>query len=51
VVLSPDIIDYYAKNAERFFAPEALKPSSSEAQIESVLFGVQPMNVRFGALV
>jgi succinate-semialdehyde dehydrogenase / glutarate-semialdehyde dehydrogenase len=51
VVLSADIIDYYAKNAERFFAPEPLKPSSSEAQIESVLFGVQPMNVRFGALV
>jgi flavin-dependent dehydrogenase len=50
VVLSADIIDYYAKNAERFFAPEPLKPSSSEAQIESVLFGVQPMYLRFGAL-
>src|SRR5580704_3300494 len=48
VVLSADIIDYYAKNAERFLAPEHLKPSSGEAQIEStpfgVLFGVQPWN-------
>jgi hypothetical protein len=48
VVLSAEIIDYYA---ERFFAPEPHKPSSGEAQIESVLFGVQPMNPRFGALV
>ena len=48
VALSADIIDYYAKNAERFLAPEPLKPSSGEAQIESVpfgvLFGVQPWN-------
>ncbi|MEO8050306.1 MAG: NAD-dependent succinate-semialdehyde dehydrogenase [Acidobacteriota bacterium] len=48
VVLSADIIDYYAKNAERFLAPERLKPSSGEAEIESsplgVLFGVEPWN-------
>jgi succinate-semialdehyde dehydrogenase/glutarate-semialdehyde dehydrogenase len=48
VMLSADIIDYYAKNAERFLAPEHLKPSSGEADVESspfgVLFGVQPWN-------
>ena len=48
VVLSADIIDYYAKNAERFLAPEQLKPSSGEADVESspfgVLFGVEPWN-------
>ena len=48
VVLSADIIDYYAKNAERFLAPEHLKPSSGEATVVStplgVLFGVQPWN-------
>ncbi len=48
VALSADIIDYYAKNAERFLAPEKLRPKSGEAVIESspfgVLFGVQPWN-------
>ena len=48
VALSADILDYYASNAERFLAPEQLKPSSGEAQVESspfgVLFGVQPWN-------
>src|ERR1700736_2226325 len=48
VALSADIIDYYAKNAERFLAPESLKPSSGEAEVESspfgVLFGVEPWN-------
>src|SRR5664280_3511880 len=48
VVLSADIIDYYAKNAERFLAPQHLEPGSGEAEIESsplgVLFGVQPWN-------
>ncbi len=48
VVLSADIIDYYAKNAERFLATEHLNPSSGEADVESspfgVLFGVQPWN-------
>ena len=51
VVLSADIIEYYAKNAERFLAPEILKPSSGEAEIVSspfgVLFGVQPWNFPF----
>jgi len=48
VVLSADIIEYYAKNAESFLAPEHLQPSSGEAEIVStplgVLFGVQPWN-------
>jgi len=48
VELSADIIDYYAKNAERFLAPEHLKLSSGQAEVEStplgVLFGVQPWN-------
>ena len=48
VVLSADIFDYYAKNAERFLAPQHLEPGSGEAEIESspfgVLFGVQPWN-------
>ncbi len=48
VVLSADILAYYADNAERFLAPEKLAPGSGEAQIEStpfgVLFGVEPWN-------
>ena len=48
VALSADIIDYYAKNAERFLAPQKLKPKSGQAVLESsplgVLFGVQPWN-------
>jgi len=48
VALSADIIDYYAKNAERFLAPQKLKPGSGEAVVENspfgVLFGVQPWN-------
>lgn len=48
VMLSADIIDYYAKNAEHFLAPQKLKPSSGKAIIESapigVLFGVEPWN-------
>jgi len=48
VELSADILDYYATHAERFLAPEQLKPSSGEAVVESsplgVLFGVQPWN-------
>jgi succinate-semialdehyde dehydrogenase/glutarate-semialdehyde dehydrogenase len=48
VQLSADIIDYYARNAGRFLAPEHLKPRSGKATIESspfgVLFGVQPWN-------
>ena len=48
VALSADIIDYYAKHAEGFLAPQHLKPASGEAWIENapfgVLFGVQPWN-------
>ena len=48
VALSADIIDYYAKNSERFLALQDLKPTSGEAEVESVpfgvLFGVQPWN-------
>src|ERR1035437_824935 len=48
VAVSADIIDYYAKNAGRFLAPQKLKPKSGQAVIESsplgVLFGVQPWN-------
>ena len=48
VAVSADIIDYYAKNAERFLAPQKLKPKTGQAVIESsplgVLFGVQPWN-------
>ena len=55
VLLSADITEYYAKNAERFLAPQDLKPSSGEAVIESrpigVLFGVQPWNFPYYQLV
>jgi succinate-semialdehyde dehydrogenase/glutarate-semialdehyde dehydrogenase len=48
VMLSADIIDYYAQNAEGFLAPEHLEPTSGEAHVESsplgVLFGVEPWN-------
>ena len=48
VALSADILDYYAKNAERFLATETLQPSSGEAEIVSTpfgaLFGIQPRN-------
>jgi len=48
VILSADIIDYYAKNGEAFLAPRQLKPALGEAEIVStplgVLFGVQPWN-------
>jgi len=48
VKLSADILAYYAKNAERFLAPQRLEPGSGEASVESspfgVLFGVEPWN-------
>jgi succinate-semialdehyde dehydrogenase/glutarate-semialdehyde dehydrogenase len=48
VVLSADIIAYYADNAERFLAPLRLTPSTGQAEVESnplgVLFGVEPWN-------
>ena len=48
VGLSADILDYYAKNAEGFLAPQTLNPGSGAAEVEStpfgVLFGIQPWN-------
>ncbi len=48
VLLSADIIEYYAKNAEAFLVPVQLTPKAGEADVESapigVLFGVQPWN-------
>ena len=48
VVLSADIIDYYAKNGERFLSPQRLKTNPCEAEAEStplgVLLGVEPWN-------
>lgn len=48
VMLSADILDYYASNAEEFLSPQHLKPSSGEAMVENsplgVLFGIQPWN-------
>ena len=48
VLLSADIIDYYARNAESFLAPRKLTPALGEAVVENsplgVLFGVQPWN-------
>ncbi len=48
VLLSADILDYYAMNAKEFLAPQHLKPSTGEAVVESsplgVIFGVQPWN-------
>ena len=33
VALSADILDYYAKNAERFLAPEKLQPALNQASL------------------
>lgn len=48
VLLSADILDYYAINAKEFLAPQHLRPSVGEAVVESsplgVIFGVQPWN-------
>ena len=48
VLLSAEIIDYYARNAETFLAPQPIPSDTGEAIIESspfgVLFGVQPWN-------
>ena len=48
VRLSADILGYYARNAERFLAPQRLAPDSGEAEIQNcpigVLFGVEPWN-------
>lgn len=48
VMLSADILDYYATHAARFLAHEHLYSDSGEAVVETsplgVLFGVQPWN-------
>jgi len=48
VALSADILDYYAKHAEAFLAPQMLAPKSGQAVVENtpfgILFGVQPWN-------
>ena len=48
VAFSADILDYYAKNAERFLAPTTLHPTVGEAHMESspigVVFCVEPWN-------
>jgi succinate-semialdehyde dehydrogenase/glutarate-semialdehyde dehydrogenase len=48
VEFSSNILAYYAKNAERFLAPEELHPAIGEAHMESspigVIFGVEPWN-------
>jgi succinate-semialdehyde dehydrogenase/glutarate-semialdehyde dehydrogenase len=48
VDFSVRILDYYAKNAERFLAPVKLHPTNGEAHMESspigVIFGVEPWN-------
>lgn len=48
VRLSADILEYYARNAESFLAPEHLQPKTGEADVFNepfgVLLGVQPWN-------
>ena len=51
VNFSSNILDYYAKNAEKFQAPEKLHPTHGEAHMESspigVIFCVEPWNFPF----
>jgi succinate-semialdehyde dehydrogenase/glutarate-semialdehyde dehydrogenase len=51
VNFSSNILDYYAKNAEKFLAPEKLHPTRGEAHMESspigVIFCVEPWNFPF----
>lgn len=55
VIVTADIFDYYAENAKRFLAPEALEVNTGEAEIQSapigVLFGVEPWNFPYYQLV
>jgi succinate-semialdehyde dehydrogenase/glutarate-semialdehyde dehydrogenase len=48
VTFSGNILDYYAKNAEKFLAPEKLHPTRGEAHMESspigIIFCVEPWN-------
>ena len=51
IILSADIFDYYATNAEEFLADKILNPKLGEAYIRhspiGVLLGVQPWNFPF----
>jgi len=51
VSFSGNILAYYAKNAEKFLAPEKLNPEHGEAHMESspigVIFCVEPWNFPF----
>jgi succinate-semialdehyde dehydrogenase/glutarate-semialdehyde dehydrogenase len=51
VNFSANILDYYAKNAERFLASEKLHPAHGEAHMESspigIVFCVEPWNFPF----
>lgn len=51
VKFSGNILDYYAKNAESFLAPEKLNPTHGEAHMESspigIIFCVEPWNFPF----
>jgi succinate-semialdehyde dehydrogenase/glutarate-semialdehyde dehydrogenase len=51
VKFSSSILEYYAKNAEKFLAPEKLNPTHGEAHMESspigVIFCVEPWNFPF----
>ncbi len=48
VLLSANIIEYYARNAAEFLAPDLLETASGEAEVVSeplgLLFGIQPWN-------
>ncbi|MCW6512140.1 NAD-dependent succinate-semialdehyde dehydrogenase [Hyphomicrobiales bacterium BP6-180914] len=51
IEFSASILAYYAKNAERFLAPQELHPILGEAHMESspigIIFGVEPWNFPF----
>jgi len=55
LLLSADILDYYADNAEQFLAPEKIAVKGGEAFIESaplgVIFCVEPWNFPYYQLV
>ena len=44
VALSADIIEYYARHAEKFLAPQKLTPDSGQATIENSPIGVLESN-------
>jgi succinate-semialdehyde dehydrogenase/glutarate-semialdehyde dehydrogenase len=48
VLLSANILEYYAVNAETFLAPQKLTPSSGEAAVTNspigIIFGIEPWN-------